>query len=114
MIDPIAYHELESTPDTWFMANVSLDGWTGVRWSGRMNKHLEPDEITEFNKVVNEMIKQCPEFTALIKFFRKHGKQIRCEGMDPTLAFLVERPLMTYIIETTGPNLWIEAHRKEK
>ena len=113
MIEPIKYIEQKTEPVTWFLANVSLDGWTGVRWSGRMNKRLDPDEIAEFNKVINEMMKTCPEFNSLIKFFRKHGTQIRCEGMDPTLAFLIEKPLMTYIAETTGPNLWIEAHRRE-
>ena len=113
MIEPIKYTKPETEPVSWFLSNVSLDGWTGVRWSGRIKQKLEPDEINEFIKVVHDLMKTCPEFNSLIKFFRKHGKQIRCEGMDPTLAFLIEKPLMTYVAETTGPNFWIEAHRKE-
>lgn len=113
MIEPIKYAEQKSEPVTWFMANVSPDGWMGVRWSGRVKQNLDTDEIAEFIKVVHEMMKQCPEFTSLLKYFRKYGKQIRCEGMDSTLAFLIDRPHMTYVAETTGPNFWIEAHRKE-
>ena len=114
MIEPLPYRKQEGDPVTWFMANVSLDGWTGVKHSRRMGERLVPDEVAEFTKVVHEIIKLCPEFTALIKFFRKHGNQIRNEGIDPTLAFLIDRPHMTYVAETTGPNFWIEAYRKEK
>ena len=114
MIEPIKYTKPETEPVSWFLSNVSLDGWTGVMWSGRHKDKLTPDEIAEFNKVVNELMKLCPEFTELIKYFKKHGTKIRCEGVDPTLAFLIEKPLMTYVAETTGPNFWIEAHRREK
>ena len=113
VIEPTSYVEQKTEPVTWFLANVSLDGWTGVRWSGRIMQKLSPDEINEFTKVVYDLMKLCPEFNSLIKYFTKHGKKIKCEGMDPTLAFLIEKPLMTYMAETTGPNFWIEAHRKE-
>lgn len=114
MIEPLPYCEQKTEPVTWFLANVTPDGWKGVQHSRRMGEHLVPDEVAEFTKLVKEMIKLCPDFQDLIKYFRKHGRKIRSEGVDPTLAFLVDRPLMTYVVETTGPDFWIEAHRKEK
>ena len=114
MIEPIPYREQKTDPVTWFMANCSLDGWNGAQWSRKISERLASDEILEFSKVVNEILKLCPEYNTLRKYFRKHGKQIRCDGMDPTLAFLIDRPLMTYMAETTGPNFWIQGHRKEK
>ena len=113
MIEPLPYRKVDAEPVTWFMANVTPDGWTGVQHSRRMGERLDPDEVLEFGKLVSELIKLCPDFGVLMKYFRKHGKQTRCEGMDPTLAFMVDKPKMTYMVETTGPNFWVEAYRKD-
>lgn len=112
MIEPLPYREMKD-PVSWVMANVTLDGWTEAQWSRKMSTNLDPKEINEFYKVVMELIKLLPEYTALRKYMAKHGREIRREGMDATLAFTIDRPLLIYIMEATGPNVWIEAHRKE-
>ena len=112
MFDPLPYREPEHEAISWVMAMATMDGWESARWSGVMEERLTPDMIAEFTKVTKELIKQCPEYMLLKKFFEKHGKQIRCEGADPTLAFCVSGKLLDYIMEATGPNLWIEAHHK--
>lgn len=114
MIEPLPYRKQDAEPITWFMANCTPDGWTGAQWSRRIGERVYPDEIAEFSKVVKEIIKICPDFDAIRKYFGKHGKPIRHEGMDPTLAFIIDSRLMVYVAEATGPNFWIEAYRKEK
>lgn len=113
MIEPLPYRQLDH-PVSWVMANVTLDGWTEAKWSGRSKDKLTPNEMAEFYKVSMEIIKVLPEFTALQKYMKKHGRQIRSEGIDPTLAFMIDRPLLIYMVEATGPNVWIEAYRKEE
>lgn len=112
MFEPLKYKEPEREAISWVMAMATMDGWEGARWSGMMKERLTPDMVAEFTKITKELIKQCPEYTSLSKFFRKHGKQIRCDGADPTLAFAVSGNFLNYIMEATGPNLWIEAHHK--
>ncbi len=110
MIEPLPYRKPDSEPASWFMACITPDGWKDARTSGIIKQRLESDEIAEFTSVVKSLVKLFPDNQVFTKYCRKHGKQIRCEGMDPTLAFVIGGKLMTYIVEGTGPNFWIEAH----
>lgn len=110
MIEPLPYRELKSEPASWCMANITPDGWSEFKSSGIIKQRLTPDEIAEFTSVIKALVKLCPDNQAFVKYCQKHGKKIRHEGMDHTLAFVVGGKLMTYIVEGTGPNFWIEAH----
>lgn len=113
MIEPLPYRQLND-PVCCVNGNVTLDGWAEAKWSGRRDIKLEPNEVHEFCKLAIEFIKLLPEFTTLQKYMKKHGRSIRSEGIDPTLAFTVDRPLLIYNVEVTGPNVLIEAYRKEE
>ena len=114
MIEPLPYRKPKSDVSSWCVANITPDGWQNTRTSGIIKQRLIPDEIAEFTSVIKALVKLCPDNQAFVKYCRKYGKQIRCEGMDPTLAFIIGGKLMTYIVEGTGPSLWIEAHRNKE
>jgi len=113
MIEPEKYRKPDGEPITWFMVDVTPNGWANPKHSGVIKERITPEEIVEMTNLIKEFIKLCPDNVALNKYFSKHGKQIRCEGMDPTLAFNVRRQLMTYIVEATGPHFWIESFRNK-
>ena len=112
MIEPLPYRKPKDEAASWCIANITPDGWTDFRSSGIVKacKTMTSDEISEFTSVVKALVKLFPDNLSFEKYCRKHGKKIRCEGMNPTLAFVVGGKLMTYIVEGTGPNFWIEAH----
>lgn len=113
MIEPLPYRKPKTEADSWCIANITPDGWKQFRSSGIMKRRLSSEEIIEFTSVVKALVKLFPDNLTFIKYCQKNGKKIRQEGMDPTLAFVIGGKLMTYIVEGTGPNFWIEAHRKE-
>ena len=114
MIEPLSYRKPKSEASSWCMANITPDGWKNAKTSGIIKQRLTSEEIAEFTSVVKSFVKLCPDNQTFMKYCRKYGKKLRQEGMDPTLAFVIEGKLMTYIVEGTGPNFWIEAHRKDE
>ena len=113
MIEPLPYRKLDTDPASWCMASVTPDGWCNAKTSGVIKERLKPEEIAEFTSVVKALVKLCPENISFVKYFRKYGKKIRHVGADPTLAFIIGGKLMTYILEGTGPELFIEAHHNQ-
>lgn len=112
MIEPVPYRKHNGFIGS-FSIQMSPDGWRNS-----ITKHLDDEArknycLEEYIKVIKELMKAMPDLATMQKFFRKHGKQIRCEGYDPTLAFTVEREMYDYTVEATGPNMEVYAHRKE-
>lgn len=113
MIEPLKYRRNTSEPIGKLMVNVTPDGWVDTQFIPSTRRLLSA-EISEETKVIHEMIKQCPTVIELRKYFNKHGKQIRSDGADPTMAFTVVRDVATYNFEATGPYLEVFSYRNKK
>lgn len=110
MIEPIKYRRNAQESIGKLMVNITPDGWNDVQFIPNM-RLLPPDCIIEEQKLVKELIKLFPTVVELRKYFGRYGKQIRCEGADPTLAFTVEKEHATYNLEATGPYLEIISYQ---
>ena len=113
MIEPLRYRRNTGANIGKLMVNITPDGWNDVRFIPGTIR-LPSDCISEEQKLVNELVKLFPTIVELRKYFGKHGKQLRCEGADPTLAFTVEKEHATYNLEATGPYLEIVSYPNNK
>ena len=110
MFEPIKYKKMESDLVNHFCAMITPDGWRETHCKPTPFRHI-PEEILDETKIVRELMKICPTYEELKKFFKKHGKRIACEGVDPTLAFTVDHGFIAYTVQATGPYLEILAYR---
>ena len=109
MIEPLPYRKQNGFVGSW-SCQMTPDGWQNA-------KTLELDgychnKLLEYINLTKDILKQISDLDSMKKYFNKNGTKIANNGIDPTLAFTVEKPLMTYTVEATGPNITIYAHKK--
>jgi len=113
MVEPLPYRKQEG-----YIGSFSIQ-MTPNGWRDSITKHLDDSMrknycLEEYIRVVRDLMKAIPDLDAMQKFFRKHGKRIRFNGIEETLAFTLDKEMYTYSVEATGPNMDVYAHRKEQ
>lgn len=111
MIEPLPYRKIESQKVAEWYICKTYDGWDGCKVNSWTREPGDTNRVHEFTKLAQSFIRQFTEYKEFQKYFSKHGKVLKKEG-EPTLAFVVEQPVLDYVFAAQGPHLTITAYRK--
>lgn len=114
MITPLPYRPIESQMVAEWYIRKTYDGWDACEVRSWTRESGDYDRVQEFTKLAQSFIRQFGEYKEFQKYFGKYGKVVTKDEYDgePTLAFVVEEPLLDYVFSAQGPHLTITAYRK--
>ena len=111
--EPEPYRKIASFPVGCFSAKL-LGDWGMTIYEPEAGRPLDTLEISEFSRIIYDLMKAMPSQSAFDKFFMKYGKKIPSEGFNQVRAFNLSGQHLEYIVHGCGNVLSVFPYRRKE
>lgn len=114
MVTPLPYRKIGTQRVGEWYIRKTYDGWEDSQVISWTRESGDSERVLEFVNLAKWFLKQFDDYKSYQKYFNKYGTRTAGDSIEPTLAFVIEQPLLDYVFESVGSHLTITGYRKTK